>query len=120
MNLTRAAIRLILCPFQSRLLPVHIGYGVQTPMPLKLRAFLDFAAPRLRRRSLNATDQFSLASASSGQSTSANDCPCKSILSPFKPWSLISPPIAFRLSSRINDIRPRRKPKNSDDIIMDC
>ena len=54
------------------------------------------------------------------QSTSASDCPCKSILSPCKPWSLISPPIAFRLSSRIKDIRPRFNARNSDDIIIDC
>ena len=36
------------------------------------------------------------------------------------PMSLISPPMAFRLSSRISDISPRRSAKNSDDIIIDC
>ena len=41
-------------------------------------------------------------------------------IEPFKPWSLISPPIAFRLSSRISDIKPRFSAKNSDDIIIDC
>ena len=33
--------------------------------------------------------------------------------------SLTSPPIALRLSSRINDISPRRRARNSDDIIID-
>jgi hypothetical protein len=54
------------------------------------------------------------------QSISASDCPCKSMLSPCKPWSLISPPIALRLSSRISDIKPRFSARNSDDIIIDC
>jgi len=42
------ALRLILRPFEPQLLPVHIVYGAQTLMPLKLRAFLDFAGPRLK------------------------------------------------------------------------
>jgi hypothetical protein len=67
---------------------------------------------------ISVADRFTLGTAA--QSISANDCPCKSILSPCKPWSLISPPIAFRLSSRISDIRPRFSAKNSDDIIIDC
>lgn len=42
------ALRLILRPFESEILPVHIVYAGQSQMPLKLRAFLDFAAPRLK------------------------------------------------------------------------
>jgi DNA-binding transcriptional LysR family regulator len=42
------ALRLILRPFELEPLPVHLVYGSQSLLPLKLRAFLDFAAPRLR------------------------------------------------------------------------
>jgi DNA-binding transcriptional LysR family regulator len=42
------ALRLILCPFEPEPLPVHLVYSSQSLLPLKLRAFLDFAAPRLR------------------------------------------------------------------------
>jgi DNA-binding transcriptional LysR family regulator len=42
------ALRLILRPFEPEPLPVHLVYGSQSLLPLKLRAFLDFAAPRLR------------------------------------------------------------------------
>jgi DNA-binding transcriptional LysR family regulator len=42
------ALRLILRPFEPQPLPVHLVYGGQSLLPLKLRAFLDFAAPRLR------------------------------------------------------------------------
>ena len=42
------ALRLILRPYEPELLPVHIVYAAQTLMPLKLRAFLDFAGPRLK------------------------------------------------------------------------
>jgi DNA-binding transcriptional LysR family regulator len=42
------ALRLILRPFEPEPLPVHLVYGGQSLLPLKLRAFLDFAAPRLR------------------------------------------------------------------------
>ncbi|MBR1275955.1 LysR family transcriptional regulator [Bradyrhizobium sp. AUGA SZCCT0283] len=42
------ALRLILRPFEPKLLPVHIIYAGQSLMPLKLRAFLDFSAPRLK------------------------------------------------------------------------
>ena len=42
------ALRLILRPFEPEILPVHIVYAGQSQMPLKLRAFLDFAAPRLK------------------------------------------------------------------------
>src|SRR5207237_537318 len=42
------ALRLILRPFEAEPLPVHIVHGGQSQMALKLRAFLDFATPRLR------------------------------------------------------------------------
>jgi DNA-binding transcriptional LysR family regulator len=45
---TAGALRLILRPFEPEPLPVHLVYGGQSLVPLKLRAFLDFAAPRLR------------------------------------------------------------------------
>lgn len=42
------ALRLVLRSYEPELLPVHLVYAAQTLMPLKLRAFLDFAAPRLK------------------------------------------------------------------------
>lgn len=42
------ALRVILAPFEPEPLPVHIVYAGQALLPLKLRAFLDFAAPRLK------------------------------------------------------------------------
>lgn len=42
------ALRLILRAYEPELLPIHIVYAAQTLMPLKLRAFLDFAGPRLK------------------------------------------------------------------------
>jgi DNA-binding transcriptional LysR family regulator len=42
------ALRLILRPFEPEPLPVHLVYAAQSQLPLKLRAFLDFAAPRLQ------------------------------------------------------------------------
>jgi DNA-binding transcriptional LysR family regulator len=45
---TAGALRLILRPYEPEPLPVHLVYGGQSLLPLKLRAFLDFAAPRLR------------------------------------------------------------------------
>ncbi len=41
-------LRLILRAFEPEPLPVHLVYASQSLAPLKLRAFLDFAAPRLR------------------------------------------------------------------------
>jgi DNA-binding transcriptional LysR family regulator len=41
-------LRLILRPFEPEPLPVHLVYAAQSQLPLKLRAFLDFAAPRLQ------------------------------------------------------------------------
>jgi DNA-binding transcriptional LysR family regulator len=42
------ALRLILRPFEPEPLPVHLVYAAQSQLPLKLRAFLDFAVPRLK------------------------------------------------------------------------
>ena len=42
------ALRLILRAFEPEPLPVHLVYAAQSQLPLKLRAFLDFAAPRLK------------------------------------------------------------------------
>jgi DNA-binding transcriptional LysR family regulator len=44
----RGALKLILQAFEPDLLPVHLLYAGQSLLPLKLRALLDFAAPRLR------------------------------------------------------------------------
>ena len=42
------ALRLILRRFEPEMLPVQLVYAGQSLLPLKLRAFLDFAAPRLK------------------------------------------------------------------------
>lgn len=50
------ALDVVLEAFESAPLPVSLVHKGQAPMPLKLRAFLDFVAPRLRvrtERSLN-------------------------------------------------------------------
>ncbi len=39
---------MILQAFEPDLLPVHLLYAGQSLLPLKLRAFIDFAGPRLR------------------------------------------------------------------------
>jgi DNA-binding transcriptional LysR family regulator len=44
-------LRVVLEAFEAAPLPVHLVHKGQAPLPLKLRAFLDFAAPRLRARS---------------------------------------------------------------------
>ena len=44
------ALNVVLEPFESQPLPVSLLHKGQTPLPLKLRAFLDFVAPRLRER----------------------------------------------------------------------
>ncbi len=41
-------LRLVLRAFEPEPLPVHLVYPAQSLLPLKLRAFLDFAAPRLK------------------------------------------------------------------------
>ena len=42
------ALVILLEEFEQPPLPVHIVYSGRKPMPLKLRAFLDWATPRLR------------------------------------------------------------------------
>jgi DNA-binding transcriptional LysR family regulator len=43
-------LRILLAGHEPEPLPVHMLHGAKAPLPLKLRAFLDFAAPRLRAR----------------------------------------------------------------------
>ena len=49
-----AALKFVLEAFEPEPWPVHLVYPGQGQLPIKLRAFLDFAAPRLRSR-LSAT-----------------------------------------------------------------
>jgi DNA-binding transcriptional LysR family regulator len=42
------ALQRVLRPFEPAPLPVHLVYPAQSLLPLKLRAFLDFATPRLK------------------------------------------------------------------------
>ena len=44
------AIRIVLREFEPAPLPVHLIYSGQGLLPLKVRAFLDFAGPRLKQR----------------------------------------------------------------------
>jgi DNA-binding transcriptional LysR family regulator len=44
------ALSVVLDTFESAPLPVNLVHKGQTPLPLKLRAFLDFVTPRLRAR----------------------------------------------------------------------
>lgn len=46
--LASGKLRLLLEPFEPEPLPVHLVYPAQSLLPLKLRAFLDFTAPRLK------------------------------------------------------------------------
>ena len=48
--LAEGRLRLVLRAFEPAPLPVHLLHGAAALLPLKLRAFLDFAAPRLRAR----------------------------------------------------------------------
>ena len=43
-------LRLVLEPYEATPRPVHLVYDRQNRLPLKLRAFFDFAVPRLRER----------------------------------------------------------------------
>ncbi len=54
--LRTGALRLILESFEPPPLPVNFLYSSQGRLPLKLRALLDFAAPRLRARLQQAQD----------------------------------------------------------------
>jgi len=46
----RNQLRVVLPKFRQPAWPVHFLYSDQDRLPLKLRAFIDFAAPRLRQR----------------------------------------------------------------------
>jgi DNA-binding transcriptional LysR family regulator len=41
-------LRVVLVPFEPPAIPVSLVHAPQRPLPLKIRAFIDFAAPRLR------------------------------------------------------------------------
>lgn len=43
------ALRLVLEPYEPEPAPIHVVHVPRTQMPLKMRRFLDFAAPRLRQ-----------------------------------------------------------------------
>ncbi len=43
------ALRIILEPFEPEPPPIHLIHAARGQMPLKMRSFLDFAAPRLRQ-----------------------------------------------------------------------
>ena len=48
------ALRIVLDAHESAPLPISLVHKGQAPLPRKLRAFLDFAAPRLRERTIAA------------------------------------------------------------------
>ncbi|UPG94001.1 LysR family transcriptional regulator [Luteibacter aegosomatissinici] len=48
--LSEGRLRVVLRAYETAPLPIHLVHKGQAPLPLKLRAFLDFAAPRLRKR----------------------------------------------------------------------
>lgn len=48
-SLERGALKLILKSFEPTPAPVHLVHASHGQMPVKMRRFLDFAAPRLRR-----------------------------------------------------------------------
>nr|WP_233175738.1 LysR family transcriptional regulator [Dyella sp. ASV24] len=47
------ALAVVLDAFESAPQPIHLVHRGQVPLPLKLRAFLDFVTPRLRARTLH-------------------------------------------------------------------
>ena len=49
-QLRRGKLKIVLPKFEPAPWPVHLLHKLQARLPLKLRAFLDFAAPRLRKR----------------------------------------------------------------------
>ncbi len=46
-------LQVVLQPFESAALPINLVHKGQAPLPLKVRAFLDFVTPRLRARDAN-------------------------------------------------------------------
>ena len=57
------ALSVVLEPYETAPLPVSLVHKGQTPLPLKLRVFLDFVAPRLRERTATALSAFPPATA---------------------------------------------------------
>lgn len=49
-SLRQRALQVVLDAYEADPLPVSLVHKGQSPLPLKLRAFLDFVAPRLRER----------------------------------------------------------------------
>ena len=49
-HLRRGALDVVLAAAEPPPRPVHLLYNGASRLPLKLRAFVDFATPRLRRR----------------------------------------------------------------------
>ena len=47
------ALSIVLDAFESAPQAIHLVHTGQAPLPLKLRAFLDFVTPRLRARALH-------------------------------------------------------------------
>lgn len=45
----RGTLRIVLADHEPAPLPVHLMHGTRGAMPLKMRAFMDFAVPRLRQ-----------------------------------------------------------------------
>lgn len=48
-------LALVLTDYEPAPRPVHLVYAGQNRLPLKLRAFIDFAVPRMRERLLDAS-----------------------------------------------------------------
>ncbi len=49
-HVRRGTLAIVLAAFEPPPRPVHLVYNSQSRLPLKLRAFVDFVAPRLRER----------------------------------------------------------------------
>jgi DNA-binding transcriptional LysR family regulator len=52
--LQKGELQVLLQPYESAALPISLVHKGQAPLPLKVRAFLDFVTPRLRAREANA------------------------------------------------------------------
>lgn len=49
----KGELQVVLQPFESAALPISLVHKGQAPLPLKVRAFLDFVSPRLRSRQVS-------------------------------------------------------------------
>jgi len=54
-HVRQGRLALVLVDYEPAPRPVHLVYASQNRLPLKLRAFIDFAVPRMRERLLDAT-----------------------------------------------------------------